>query len=161
MAAYLDLFTPETWQAFVRRGCDVSGFRVWGKVIASKIKPDDVLICYVVGLGRWIGALRVLSNAYEDSAPYFVEQEDPFVIRFKVEPIVTLEPVRAIPIRDIWDKLPMCQGVRRTAGFTYKVGLQRRRVAHIWPSLLVVGTIGTGGCPTSRAFREVGLHTAD
>lgn len=125
MAAYLDLFTPETWQAFVRRGCDVSGFRVWGKVIASKIKPDDVLICYVVGLSRWIGALRVLSNAYEDSAPYFVEQEDPFVIRFKVEPIVTLEPVRAIPIRDIWDRLPMCQGVRRTAGFTYKVGLQR------------------------------------
>jgi hypothetical protein len=125
MAAYLDLFTPETWQAFLKGGRAVSGFRVWGRVIASKIKPEDVFICYVVGLGRWIGALRVTSNAYEDSAPYFVEQDDPFVIRFKVEPIVTLEPVRAIPIRKIWDKLPMCQGVRQTAGFTYKVGLQR------------------------------------
>lgn len=125
MAAYLDLFTPETWQAFLKRGCGVSGFRVWGRVIASKIRPDDVFICYVVGLGRWIGALRVLSNAYEDSAPYFVEREDPFVIRFKVEPIITLEATRALPIRDIWDKLPMCRGVRRTAGFTYKVGLQR------------------------------------
>jgi len=125
MAAYLDLFTPETWQAFRKRGADVSGFRVWGRVIASKIKPDDVFICYLVGLSRWIGALRVTSNAYEDSAPYFVEQADPFVIRFKVEPIVTLEPIRAIPIRDIWGKLPMCQGIRQTAGFTYKVGLQR------------------------------------
>lgn len=125
MAAYLDLFTPETWNAFLKRGRDVSGFRVWGRVIASKIRPDDVFICYLVGLSRWIGALRVLSNAYEDSAPYFVEQEDPFVIRFRVEPIVTLEPVRGIPIREIWDKLPMCKGIRQTAGFTYKVGLQR------------------------------------
>src|SRR5579864_2959610 len=125
MAAYLDLFTPETWSAFLKRGRDVSGFRVWGRVIASKIRHDDIFICYLVGLSRWIGALRVLSSAYEDSAPYFVEQEDPFVIRFKVEPIVTLEPVRGIPIRDIWDKLPMCKGVRQTAGFTYKVGLQR------------------------------------
>ena len=125
MAAYLDLFTPETWQAFMKRGCGVSGFRVWGRVIASKIRPDDIFICYVVGLGRWIGALRVLSDAYEDSAPYFVEGEDPFVIRFKVEPIITLEATRALPIKEIWDKLPMCRGVRRTAGFTYKVGLQR------------------------------------
>jgi hypothetical protein len=84
MAAYLDLFTPETWGAFLKRGRDVSGFRVWGRVIASKIRPDDVFICYLVGLGRWIGALQVLSSAYEDSAPYFVEQEDPFVIRFNV-----------------------------------------------------------------------------
>ena len=125
MAAYLDLFTPETWNAFLKRGRDVSGFRVWGRVVASKIRPDDIFVCYLVGLSRWIGALRVLSSAYEDSAPYFVEQDDPFVIRFKVEPIVALEPVRGIPIRDIWDNLPMCKGVRQTAGFTYKVGLQR------------------------------------
>ncbi len=47
MAAYLDLFTPETWAAFLKRGRDVSGFRVWGRVIASKIKPDDVFVCYL------------------------------------------------------------------------------------------------------------------
>jgi hypothetical protein len=125
VAAYLDLFTPETWQAFVRQGCDVSGFRQWGREIAATIKPGDQFICYVVGLGRWIGVLKILSEAYEDSTPYFVEQDDPFVVRFKVEPIVTLQPVRGIPIKAIWDKLPMCRGVRQTAGFTYKVGLQR------------------------------------
>jgi hypothetical protein len=52
MAAYLDLFTPETWQAFVKRGCDVSGFRDWGREIAAKIRPEDVFISYVVGSSR-------------------------------------------------------------------------------------------------------------
>ena len=125
MSAYLDLFTPETWQAFLRRGRAVSGFRDWGKEIAAKIQPGDTFICYVVKSGRWIGALEVLSTAYEDSSPYFVEQDDPFSIRFKVKPLMTLPPLRAIPIRAIWDKLPMCKGLRPTAGFTYKVGLQR------------------------------------
>jgi hypothetical protein len=125
MAAYLDLFTPETWQAFVKRGRDVSGFREWGKEIARKVGPGDVFICYLVGLSRWVGALRILSQPFQDSTPYFVEQDDPFIIRFRVEPITTVDLVRAIPIKAIWDRLPMCKGVSQTAGFTYKVGLQR------------------------------------
>jgi hypothetical protein len=125
MPAYLDLFTSETRDAFIKNGSDVSGFRKWGRDIAARIKPGDIFICYLVGLSRWIGALKVLSEAYEDSTPYFIQQNDPFVIRFRVSPIVKVQPVRAIPIRAIWDKLPMCKGVQQTAGFTYKVGLQR------------------------------------
>jgi hypothetical protein len=125
MPAYLDLFTPETWQAFLNKGRNVSGFREWGRQIAARIKRDDVFVCYLVGLSRWVGVLKVLSDVYEDSTPYFVETDDPFVLRFNVEPVVTLLPIRGIPIKAIWDKLSMCRGIQPSAGFTYKVGLSR------------------------------------
>jgi len=125
MAAYLDPFTPETWQSFINRGSEVSGFKKWTKEIASKIRPGDLFVCYMVGLSRWIGVLKVLSEPYDESTPYFVDQDDPFSVRFKVEPIVVLQPIRGIPIRSIWNALPMCKGIAPTAGFTYKVGLQR------------------------------------
>src|SRR4051794_11012209 len=113
MAAYIDLFTPETWQAFIRNGAAVTGFRkYWFTTqVAAKIKSGDVFICYLVGLSRWIGALKAISEAYEDATPYFVESNDPFVVRFNVENIVTLSPELAIPITAIWNKLPRCSGV--------------------------------------------------
>lgn len=125
MAAYLDLFTPETWQSFISRGRGVSGFRTWGREIAAKIGEGDFFVCYLVGLSRWIGVLKVLSEPYEDSTPYFVDRDDPFSVRFKVEATVALEPIRGIPIKTVWDRLEMCKGISPTAGFTYKVGLQR------------------------------------
>ena len=80
MKAYLDLFTIETWQAFIKKGSNVSGYRDWGRKLAAQVNPGDIFICYVVGLSRWIGALRVLSKYHEDSTPIFHEQNDPYVI---------------------------------------------------------------------------------
>jgi hypothetical protein len=128
MSAYLDLFTPETWQAFVRNGSQVTGFRrYWFTTqVAPRIKPGDVLLCYLVGLSRWIGALKVTSKVYEDSAPYFVEKDDPFVIRFKVEDIISVSPERGIPIAVIWNKLTRCRGVSsQSPGWIYKAKLAR------------------------------------
>src|SRR5664279_3449864 len=94
---FTDLFTPETWAAFLRHGADVSGFRERQRHAAERIKVDDILICYVVRLSRWCGLLRVTSPVYVDRTPIF-EDPDPYVMRFKVEPLVTLELDRAIPI---------------------------------------------------------------
>jgi hypothetical protein len=128
MPAYVDLFTPETWQSFVKRGSQVTGFRKYWftSQIAPRIKPGDVFFCYLVKLGRWMGALNVLSNAYEDSTPYFTEQDDPFTVRFSVETIVSLAPERGIPITAIWDRLPRCRGISpQKRGWIYKVKLER------------------------------------
>ncbi len=62
MSYYLDLFSPETYEAFLRSPRDVSGFRERQYIQATKIKPGDKLICYLTKLSRWIGALEVIEG---------------------------------------------------------------------------------------------------
>lgn len=117
MAYFLDLFTPETWTAFEEHGATVSGFRERQRRMArERVKPGDIFICYLVRLSRWCGALEIESEAYRDDTPIFADP-DPFVIRFKVKPIVMLEPTLAIPIfeDEIWDALSETKGVEKGA----------------------------------------------
>lgn len=88
MAYYLDLFSPLTYKAFLNSERDITGFRPKQKNAASKLKPGDILICYLTKVSRWVGALEITSVMFEDSTPRFVSNEDPFVVRFKVKPLV-------------------------------------------------------------------------
>jgi len=121
MAYFLDLFTPETWASFLNHGAQVSGFRARQRRMAhEKIKPSDIFLCYLVRLSRWCGALQVDSMAFEDNAPIFSDP-DPFVIRFRVRPLVTLEAERAVPIfePEIWNQLTETRGsARGSSGWT-------------------------------------------
>ena len=47
MAYYLDLFSPETYEAFSRSDRTVSGFRLRQQKTASRIQPGDKLLCYM------------------------------------------------------------------------------------------------------------------
>jgi predicted RNA-binding protein len=90
MAYYLDLFSPETYEAFSKSKQDVSGFRPRQENAASKVQIGDKLICYMTKLSRWIGILEVTSAYFRDDTPIFYGANDPFVIRFKVRPIAWL-----------------------------------------------------------------------
>src|SRR5688572_7472023 len=107
MNHYLNLFSPETYEAFCRSDRSVSGFRERQRQAAAKIKRGDYLICYVTRLSRWAGILEVISDVFEDSTPIFVPENDPFKIRFRVQSIACLELDKAIPIYDehIWNNL--------------------------------------------------------
>ena len=107
MSYFLNLFTPETWSAFREHGANISGFRYRQRRVAQNhIKEGDIFLCYMVRLSRWCGVLRIVSPAFQDEKPIF-KNPDPFVIRFKVEPIVLLDPEFSLPILDdrIWDGL--------------------------------------------------------
>ena len=111
MAYFLDLFTPATWKAFGESGAGVTGFRPRQRRVANeRVKEGDLFLCYLTRLSRWCGALRVESEAFEDTEPIFSDP-DPFTIRFTIKPIVLLEPEYSIPIRDnkIWNSLSMTQ----------------------------------------------------
>lgn len=107
MKYYLDLFSPETYEAFTKSNRDISGFRVRQQNAASRINIGDILICYMTKLSRWVGVLEVTSEWSRDDIPLFYEADDPFVIRFKVRPLVWLPIEKAIPIRDeqVWSRL--------------------------------------------------------
>jgi hypothetical protein len=47
MAYFIDLFSPETYEAFTRSSRDVSGFRLRQKAIAERMKAGDVFVCYM------------------------------------------------------------------------------------------------------------------
>ncbi|MCB9422921.1 MAG: EVE domain-containing protein [Ardenticatenaceae bacterium] len=112
MTYYVNLFSPETYEAFSKSDRTVSGFRLRQKNVAGKINVGDRLICYMTKLSRWIGVLEVIETYYEDDTPIFYLEKDPFVIRFKVKPTAWLAKERAIPIRDnrVWDVLSFTKG---------------------------------------------------
>lgn len=107
MAYYLDLFSPETYEAFGRSNRNVSGFRIRQRNIARRVKAGDKLVCYMTKLSRWIGLLEVLEGPFVDDTPLFYPEDDPFVVRFRVRPLVWLPVEKAIPIHDdrVWNHL--------------------------------------------------------
>ncbi len=129
MGSYvLDLFSPETWEAFRASDGQITGFRPrQRRIAAERVGPGDVFLCYLTRLSRWCGALLVESEVYEDASPLFADP-DPYTVRFRVQPIVMLEPEFAIPIRDdeVWNTLtitkqydkrqPLWTGFRQAAG---------------------------------------------
>jgi hypothetical protein len=116
MTFYTDLFSPDTYETFSRSDRSVSGFSKHQHAWARRIQLGDRFICYVTKLGRWVGVLEVLGECYVDETPLFYPEGDPYVIRFKVRPVVWLPRDRAIPIREkhLWDTLSFTQGVAPT-----------------------------------------------
>lgn len=107
MAYYIDLFSPDTYQAFSNSDRSVSGFRPRHEGLAKRIHRGDTLVCYVTKLSRWAGLLTVSQGPYKDHAPIFTREDDPFTIRFKVTPSVWLDLDKAVPIHDqeMWQGL--------------------------------------------------------
>jgi hypothetical protein len=124
MAYFIDLFSPETYEAFARSSRDMSGFRLRHKGMAERIKPGDVFVCYLTRLSRWFGLLEVVEGPFIDNKPIFVPENDPFVVRFRVRPLVWLEIEKAIPIHAdaIWTGLSFTRGLEKgSIGWTGKV----------------------------------------
>ena len=115
MAYFIDLFSPETYEAFARSSRDISGFRLRHKNMAERIKNGDVLVCYLTRLSRWFGLLEVIEGPFIDGKPIFVTERDPFVVRFRVRPTVWLDIDKAIPIHDeaIWTGLSFTRELER------------------------------------------------
>src|SRR5689334_16162842 len=124
MAYYIDLFSPETHEAFSRSSRDISGFRSRQQNIAERIGAGDLLICYVTRVSRWCGVLEVLEGPFRDNTPIFLPTDDPFVVRFRVKPEVWLPIEQSIPIHDekIWNAMSFTRHLPKgSIGWTGKV----------------------------------------
>ena len=114
MSYYLDLFTPETWAAFRKSGGGISGFRKKQRKSAERIKSGDIFLCYLVRVSRWCGVLQVTSSSFTDTSPIFSDP-DPFVVRFRVKPQITLDLEQSIPMLDqhVWSQVSFTEGITR------------------------------------------------
>jgi hypothetical protein len=80
MAYYIDLFSPETYEAFAGSARDVSGFRLRHKGMAERIKAGDFFVCYLTRLSRWCGLLQVVDGPFIDNTPVFVRNSPTMAI---------------------------------------------------------------------------------
>jgi len=98
MKYWLDLFTGTTWSEFQNAGANVSGFRPRMRNAAKNVKPGDILLCYLTGVMRWVGALEVIGPS-KDDRPIWKDVD--FPVRFDVKPLIVLQPENGIPMSDL------------------------------------------------------------
>jgi hypothetical protein len=124
MSYLLNLFSPETYEAFSRSDRTVSGFSERQQGLAHNVRVGDKLVCYLTKLSRWVGILEVESAPFTDTTPIFYPKDDPFVVRFRVRPVVWLPVEKAIPIHEdrIWEGLSFTRGQdKRSSRWTGRI----------------------------------------
>lgn len=121
MAYYTNLFSPETYEAFSKSDRTITGFQESQWSAARRIQRGDIFVCYMTRLSRWVGLLEVLVGPFRDDTPIFYPDNDPFVVRFRVRPLIWLPKEHAVPIDEarLWENLSFTRGQdRRTSQWT-------------------------------------------
>jgi hypothetical protein len=104
---WIDLFTGTTWDEYRKAGATVSGFQYRMRKTVSKIPQGDILLCYMTGVKRWVGALEVVGPSDDKRQIWSYD----FPIRLSVKPLVVLDPEHGMPMNDLEGKV----GFFRTA----------------------------------------------
>jgi len=86
-----DLFTARTYGKFQKAGAKVSGCRERQLHTCEQVQPGDKLLCYITGISRWVGVLRVTKPLYR------IWDMDVFPVRLGVEAEILLPPEHGIP----------------------------------------------------------------
>ena len=112
---WIDLFTGKTWEEFLKAGGNITGFREnrWNTV--QQFKPGDILLCYITGVSRFIGAIEVASKPFKDKSKIW--EFDTFPCRVEAKHIISLSPETAIPINILNDKLSIFKNQKSKRGW--------------------------------------------
>ena len=114
MTYWLDLFTGQTWQEFRDYGAGVSGFRKRMHNAVERIKPGDILLCYLTGVMRWVGALEVEGRSRDKRK---IWQFDDFPERLSVKPLALLPPEHGVPMEELEGKVDFYRSRADRPGF--------------------------------------------
>lgn len=114
MNYWIDLFTGATWDEFRKAGATVSGFSARMRGVASKVKPGDILLCYLTGVMRWVGALQVVGPS-QDRTPIWKDSE--FPVRFEVRALIMLDAEFGVPMQELEGKVEFFRGRQDSGKF--------------------------------------------
>ena len=103
---WVDLYDIETWRESREHGLSLTGFAENMRATAEHIRPGDILLCYVVRVQRWVGALEVIERSTDMTT---VWTKATYPVRFTVQPIVALNIEQGVPQSQLDDrKNPLC-----------------------------------------------------
>jgi len=111
---WLDVFTGKTWQEFLAAGGTVTGFRERQRGVADRICPGDLLLAYLAGVKRWIGALEVVGPSNDTRR---IWADDDFPIRFEVRTLVALKPEHGVPLENLAGKVAFYATEKERGGY--------------------------------------------
>jgi hypothetical protein len=111
MRFWTHIFTPETWKIFRDYGGTITGFPERYRRTAEGIAPGDQFLCYTAKAATWTGILTIDSPVFIDRTPIFDPYHDPYIVRFRVKPVITLAPAQGVPVSDLWDSLARTRGI--------------------------------------------------
>lgn len=114
MNYWIDLFTGTTWREFREAGESTSGFSQRRAHTIDQVQPGDVLLCYMTGVMRWVGALTVLGPT--DNASNIWHERD-FPVCLKVEPSLLLNPDEGVPMEQLEGKVSFYRDAADRGGF--------------------------------------------
>ena len=97
-------------------GATVSAFRLARSRTVHQMRPGDYLLCYLTGVSRFVGALEVTGEPYDDATPNL--EDDAFPCRVPVRVVSMLTPESAIPVKGLRDRLSMFRDMKGPNAWT-------------------------------------------
>ncbi len=110
MRYWLNLYTWNTWQEFLKAGGEVTGFRERRWTTVKRIKPGDVFLCYMTGLSRYFALQEVTGKPYKDDEQIWSEAS--FSCRVPVKVVLSLPPEHAVPVALLREHLSFFQNMK-------------------------------------------------
>ena len=114
MNYWLDVFSGTTWEEFRKDGATITGFNKRFHRQAAKIQPGDIFLCYLRGVKLWVGALEAVGPTSERRKIW--SQAD-FPVRFKVRPMVMLDPEYGVPMQSFEGKVDFYDGPQQAGKY--------------------------------------------
>jgi len=111
---WIDLFTGTTWSEFRAAGASTSGFSANRARQVGRVQPGDILLCYVTGIMRWVGALRVVGPVNDDRQ---IWHERAFPVRLQVQPEMMLDPENGIPMEQLAGRVSFFANPKNARGY--------------------------------------------
>ena len=72
----------------------------------QSIQPGDIMLCYLTGVMRWVGALEVVGQSNDKTR---IWKDAEFPSRVKVKPVVILSPANGVPMTELKGKVRFFQ----------------------------------------------------
>lgn len=116
---FLGLFTVESWREFRRNGGKVMGFNENKASMAARLKPGDIILCYLTKVSAFIGFLIVTGPSYLDHTSIW--SDGVFPVRIPVNIEKELDLTSSVPIYFLAGQLSFLPKNQRGTGWTIHV----------------------------------------
>ncbi len=116
--------SPENFAVTRERGFTVIGMKERRRRQAMEMEPGDRIVFYLTKVGAFGGAVRIVSELYEDREPVWPGKPgspDPYPWRFRTEPEVVLDEPAWVPADEVKDRL---EHVRKWPAEHWKLAFQ-------------------------------------
>lgn len=135
MKYWLDCFTGTTWEEFRKIGASVTGFNARLRKNAGKIDAGDILLCYLVGVQRWVGVLQVIGPSHNRSR---IWKDADFPVRLDVTPQLLLDPEHGIPMEALAGKVSFYAKPEQKGGYNGFVRVSPNLFKHSEDAVLIL-----------------------